>query len=127
MREGWRRTGEKEGDVISPGMSLNSLQVWRETWRGTLRFQRRADGMLLSTALRIKSQYVVSVLEQSLERMFLSRPNGSRVYLPGGSLLVSFSGARQDPGIKEEHLLPEKYSISSRRCWILFSSPGVLR
>lgn len=27
MREGWRRTGEKEEDVISPGMSLSSLQV----------------------------------------------------------------------------------------------------
>lgn len=27
MREGWRKTGAKEGDVISPGMSLSSLQV----------------------------------------------------------------------------------------------------
>lgn len=42
--------------------------------------------------------------------MFLSRPNGSRISLPGGSPLVSFFGACQDPGIKEEHLLPEKYS-----------------
>lgn len=45
--------------------------------------------------------------------MFLSRPSGRRISLPGGSLLVSFSSGCQDPGIKEEHLLPEKYSISS--------------
>lgn len=71
---------EKEGDVISPGMSLNSLQV------GVKLGDQHSDFsyVLLSIALRIKSQNV-GVLEQSLERMFLSGLNGSRISLPGGS------------------------------------------
>lgn len=52
MREGWRRMGEKEGDVISPGMSLGSLQV------GVKLGDERSDfnyelAALLSIAFRI--------------------------------------------------------------------------
>lgn len=97
MRVGWRRTGEKEGDVISPGMSLGSLQV------GVKLGDERSDfnyvlTVLLSTALRNKSQNVVSLLERSLERMFLSRPNGSRIslprWIPAGEIFQRTPGSR---------------------------------
>lgn len=65
-RVGGGGTGEKEGVVISPGKSLSSLQVGVKLGDRHSGFSCAPTPMLLSIALRIKSQNVVSVLEQNL-------------------------------------------------------------